>query len=229
MISERQQLSIGAPPAQKALGAVFGVLFAAAGAAFTLLPFVVDGWLQHAFGADESCPTSAEVSGIPPELLPPSVRECIADGSWFAGADGFGPWRLIGLLGIPFMLVGLYLAAGALRTAAWLEGSRATVRTALRTRTVDLATATVTPGATTYRRNRGTAGETTVQAPALIAADATGTRITIPLHAMGLAQLPGPQLRALAEALGGNPDQDARSMAVQLRTMADHPLGLTNR
>jgi len=227
VISERQPLSVGAPPAQKALGAVFGVLFASAGAAFTLLPYVVDGWLQRAFGADESCPAASEVSGIPPELLPPSVRECIADGSWFAGAGGVGAWRLIGLLGIPFMLLGLYLAAGSLRTAAWLEGTRVTVRTALRSRTVDLATATVTPGATTYRR---TAGETTVQAPALTAQDpGSGRRVTVALHGGGLAQLPGPQLRALADALDGNADPDARSMAVQLRTMAEHPLGLTNR
>ena len=62
VINERRKLSIGAPPAQRVFGAVFGALFAAAGAAFALLPLVVDGWLQNAFGADESCPTSAEIS-----------------------------------------------------------------------------------------------------------------------------------------------------------------------
>jgi hypothetical protein len=226
VISERLPLSIGAPPAQKAFGAAFGLIFAVAGAAFALLPFVVDGWLGNAFGADDSCPSASEVSGIPPEMLPPSVRECISEGSWFAGGDGFGPLRFIGLLGIPFVLVGLYLAVGALRTAAWLEGTRATVRTALRTRTVDLATATITAGATTYRR---TTRESTVQTPTLIAVDRSGHSITIPLHGVGLAQLPAPQLRALADALSGNPDRDARSMVTQLRTMADHPLGLTSR
>ena len=229
MISERLPLSIGSPPAQKAFGGAFGLIFAVAGAAFALLPFVVDGWLGNAFGADDSCPGASEVSGIPPEMLPPSVRECISEGSWFAGGDGFGPLRLIGLLGIPFVLVGLYLAVSALRTAAWLEGTRATVRTALRTRTVDLATATITAGATTYRRHRDTARESTVQAPTLIAVDRSGHSITIPLHGAGPAQLPAPQLRALADALSGNPDRDARSMVTQLRTMADHPLGLTNR
>lgn len=224
MITERLRLSTGAPRPQQVLGAIFGGLFAAAGAAFTLLPFVVDGWLQHAFGADEDCPTSSEISGIPPELLPPSVRECVADGSWFTGGDGFGAMRLIGLLGIPFVFVGIYLALSAVRSAAWLEGTEVTVRGALRTRTVDLATATVTAGATTYRRNQ----HTTRQAPTLIARDPAGATVTVPLYGAGMAQLPGPELRALADALPER-DPDARAMAVQLRTMAANPLGLTSR
>jgi len=223
----RQRLSIGAPPAQKAFGAVFGVLFAAAGAAFTLLPVVLDGWLRNAFGADQSCPSSSEISGIPPELLPPSVRECVANGSWFNGGDGFGTMRLIGLLGVPFMLVGVYLALSALRTAAWLEGTRATVRGALRTRTVDLATATVTASARTYRRNRETTREPTGSAPTVVARDPSGASVTIPLHGVGMAQLPPAELRALAEALTANQDRDARAVATQLRAMADNPLGLT--
>jgi hypothetical protein len=195
-----------------------------------VLPLVVDGWLQNAFGADESCPTSSEISGIPPELLPPSVRECVSNGSWFNDGDGFGAMRLIGLLGIPFLLIGVYLALSALRTAAWLEGTKATVRGAVRTRTVDLATATITAGATTYRRNRDTTRESTEQAPTLIAKDpATGRGITIPLHGVGMAQLPPPELRALAEALSPNQDRDARNVAAQLRAMADNPLGLTSR
>jgi len=230
VITARQKLSIGSPPAQQAFGVVFGLFFATAGAAFALLPFVVDGWLQNAFRADESCPTSSEISGIPPELLPPSVRECVSNGSWFNDGAGFGPMRLIGLFGIPFMLVGLYLALSALRTAAWLEGTRATVRGALRTRTVDLATAMVTAGATTYRRNRDTTRQRAEQAPTLIAKDpATGRGVTIPLHGVGMAQLPPPELRVLAEALTPNQDRDARNVAAQLRAMADNPLGLTNR
>ena len=230
VISTRQRLSIGSPPVQKAFGVVFGGFFAVAGAAFAMLPLVVDGWLQSAFGADESCPTSSEISGIPPELLPPSVRECVSNGSWFNDGDGFGAMRLIGLLGIPFLLIGVYLALSALRTAGWLEGTKATVRGAVRTRTVDLATATITAGVTTYRRNRDTTRESTEQAPTLIAKDpATGRGITIPLHGVGMAQLPPPELRALAEALSPNQDRDARNVAAQLRTMADNPLGLTSR
>ncbi len=228
MTSERLKLSVGAPRAQLVVGAVFGLIFAAAGAAFALLPFVVDGLLGNAFGADDSCPSSAEISGIPPELLPSSVRECVADGSWFSGGEGFGPMRLIGLLGIPFVLVGLYLALSALRTAAWLEGTRATVRGAVRTRTVDLATATIAAGATTYRRNHGTSRESIERLPTLIAA-ADGQRITIPLHGPGMPQLPPSELRALADALTANQDRDAQAVATQLRTMADNPLGLTSR
>ncbi|MFI7541034.1 hypothetical protein [Actinoplanes sp. NPDC049599] len=229
MSSERLTLSIGAPPAQKAFGAVFGGFFAAAGAAFVLLPFVVDGWLGSTFGADENCPTSSEISGIPPELLPPSVRECVADGSWFTGGDGFGAMRLIGLLGIPFVLVGGYLVLSALRTAGWLEGTRATVRGALRTRTVDLTTAVVTAGARTYRRHPHTSRESIERVPTLTARDPDGHQVTIPLHGVGMAQLPPPELRALAEALTANQDRDARNLAAQLRTMADNPLGLTSR
>jgi hypothetical protein len=216
------RLSIGAPPAQKAFGAVFGVIFAVAGAAFALLPFVVDSWLGNAFGADPDCPDSSEISGIPPELLPPSVRECVANGSWFNGVDGFGALRLIGLLGIPFVLVGVYLALSALRTAAWLDGTRATVRGALRSRTVDLATAPVTAGVASLRRE-------TIQAPTLLVKDPAGHTVTIPLFGAGTAQLPPAELRALAEALTANPDRDARTVAMQLRAMADNPLGLTSR
>jgi hypothetical protein len=137
--------------------------------------------------------------------------------------------RLIGLLGIPFALLGVYLALSALRTAAWLEGSKATVRGALRTRTVDLATATVTASARTYRRNEGTSRASTERVPTITAKDPDGTQVTIPLHALGMAQLPPQELRALAEALTANQDRDARSLATQLRTMADNPLGVTSR
>jgi hypothetical protein len=69
-----------------------------------------------------------------------------------------------------------------------------------------------------------------MQAPTLVASHpAGGPGVTIPLHGVGMAQLPAPQLRALAEALAGNPDGDARTMVTQLRTMADNPLGLTSR
>jgi hypothetical protein len=230
VISARQQLSIGAPTAQKVLGVLFGGVFAAAGAAFTLLPFVVDGWLQHALGADESCPTASDIEGIPLDLLPASVRDCVSDGSWFNGIDGFGPMRLIGLLGIPIVLFGLYLALSSLRTAAWLEGTRATVRGAFRTRTVDLATATITAGARAYRRDEDTSHESIEQVPTLIAKNpADGQSVTIPLHGVGMAQLPPPELRALADAMAANPDRDARNVVTQLRTMADNPLGLVAR
>ena len=210
MITERLPLSIGAAPAQRVLGAVFGLLFALAGAAFLLLPFAVDGWLQHTFGADESCPSPSEIGGIPPELLPPEVRECVSNGSWFTGG-GFGPMRFLGLLGIPFVLVGISIALASLRTAAWIEGTRVTVRGAWRTRTVDLATAPVTAGSLGRR-------------PTLIAQG-----VTIPLHGVNTPRLPAAELRALAWTIAANPAADAQNMAAQLRTMADQPLGVPAR
>lgn len=234
VLNEKLRLSIGASPAQKVAGAVFGVLFSAVGAAFVLMPLIADGWLQSVINADESCPTADEVAGIPSEYLPDSVRDCVSDGSWFtAGAgfdDGIGAMRLIGLFGIPFVLVGLYLAVSSLRTAAWLEGTRATVRRAFRARTVDLATATITVGSFTWRRNQDTPRSTVERLPTLIARDPAGGRaITIPLHGAGMAQLPPPELRALAEAIAANRDGDARNLATQLRAMADNPLGLPAR
>ncbi len=61
----------------------------------------------------------------------------------------------------------------------------------LREAAVDLATATITAGATTYRRNRDTAHESIERAPTPIARDpATGRGITIPLSGVGPAQQP---------------------------------------
>lgn len=210
MITERLPLSIGPGPVQRVLGTMFGLLFALAGAAFLLLPFVVDGWLRHTFGGDVSCPSPSEIGGIPPEMLPPSVRECVSNGGWFADR-GYGPMRFLGLFGIPFVLVGLYLALASARTAAWLEGTNATVRGALRTRTVDLATATMTAGPLELR-------------PILIA-----SHVAIPLHGVGRSPLPAAELRALAWTVAANPAPQAQAMAARLRAMADQPLGVPAR
>jgi hypothetical protein len=234
VINQKLRLSIGAPPAQKVAGTVFGLLFALGGAAFVMLPLIADGWLRSVINADESCPSADEISGIPDGLLPESVRDCVSNGSWFTGGSGFddgiGAMRLIGLVGVPFVLIGLGLALSALRTAAWLEGTRATVRRALRTRTVDLATATITVGSFAFRRDPETMHGTVERIPTLIARDPVGGRtITIPLHGAGLAQLPPPELRALADAIAANEDGDARNLATRLRAMADDPLGVSAR
>lgn len=113
----RMKLSIGAPPAARAFGVVVGVIFAVAGAAFAVLTFAADGWLRRAFGADGSCPAPDEISGIPRDLLPPEVRECVSGGARLAFDDGLGPLRLLGLLGVPVLLFGLYLVLRSLRTA----------------------------------------------------------------------------------------------------------------
>jgi hypothetical protein len=119
--------------------------------------------------------------------------------------------RFLGLLGIPFVLVGVSIALASLRTAAWIEGTRVTVRGAWRTRTVDLATAPVTAGSLGKR-------------PTLIAQG-----VTIPLHGVNTPRLPPAELRALAWTIAANPAADAQNMAAQLRAMADQPLGVPAR
>ena len=113
----RMKPPLGAPRASKTFGVVFGLVFAAAGAAFALLPLVADGWLRRAFGSDASCPSPDAISGIPHDLLPPEVRECVSGGAWLSFGDGLGPLRLLGLIGVPVMLLGLYLVFTSLRTA----------------------------------------------------------------------------------------------------------------
>ncbi|MFI5496515.1 hypothetical protein [Actinoplanes sp. NPDC051859] len=215
------KLSIGAGGAGKAFGIVFGLFFAAAGAAFALLPLLADGWLQREFGADPACPTPDEVSGIPPELLPPAVRDCLTEGDWLSFDAGIGGMRVIALIGVPVFLFGLYLALKAWRTAAWLDGTVVSVRGALTTRKVDLATAEVTAGSYTLRRNTGTSRASIEQVPQLVAREAGSRPVTIPLRGVGTPQLPEAELRALAAALRpGSP------IARHLREMADDPFHL---
>ncbi|OJF11993.1 hypothetical protein [Couchioplanes caeruleus] len=208
------RLSIGAPPVAKAFGVGFGLVFAAAGAGFALLPL---GFLPG--GGDPSCPSPDEVSGIPPSLLPPEVRDCVAEGEWLFA--GLGPLHLLGLVGIPVFLLGIYLALKSLRTAAWLDGTRVSVRGALRTRTVDLAAAEISVGAYFLKRNADTAAETVERVPQLVAREPGGRNVTVPLRGIGSPQLPEAELRALADAIRpGSP------VAAQLRAMADDPLRL---
>ncbi|MET8836364.1 hypothetical protein ABZV78_20915 [Micromonospora sp. NPDC004540] len=222
MTNERIRLSVGAASGQRAVGALVGVLFSAFGAAFVLLPLVAGDLLRRAAGFGDPAPSYDDVRDLPPELLPPDLH----DG---AGAAVPAPLRYAGLCGLPFVLLGLYLVLRVLRTAAWLDGTRASVRGALGTRTVDLATAEVRGGAVAQR----VGDDGVVRVPTLIARDRdSGRRVTIPLQGPGLGNLPPYELRALADAItAGRPDQgrdaDAHALAGRLRTMADDPLGLS--
>ncbi|MFC0028755.1 hypothetical protein ACFFMM_04360 [Micromonospora chaiyaphumensis] len=221
MTNERIRLSVGAASGQRAGAAVVGVLFTALGAAFVLLPLVAEGLLRRVTGFGDPVPSYDDVRDLPPELLPPDLH-----GGTPAAAPT--PLRYAGLCGIPFVLLGLYLVLRVLRTAAWLDGTRASVRGALGTRTVDLATAEVRGGAVAHR----VGDDGVVRVPTLIARDReTGRRVTIPLQGPGLGALPPYELRALAEAItAGRPDQgrdaDAHVLAGRLRAMAGNPLGL---
>jgi hypothetical protein len=118
-----------------------------------------------------------------------------------------------------------------LRHGAWLDGTTASVRGALLTRSVDLATADVTAGTIAYRSNRDTAYETVHRLPTIIARDpGTGRKVTVPLQSTGLVALPPYELRALADAMtvGRSTDgrgADVHTIARQLRQMAENPLG----
>ena len=220
MTNERIRLSIGAASGPRAVAAVVGVLFTAVGAAFVLLPVVADGLLRRVTGFGDPVPSYDDVRDLPPDLLPPDLH----DGATAAPT----PLRWAGLCGLPFVLLGLYLVLRVLRTAAWLDGTRASVRGALGTRTVDLATAEVLGGTVAHR----VGDDGVVRVPTLIARDRdSGLRITIPLQGPGLGSLPPAELRALADAIAaGRPDQgrdaDAHALAGRLRGMAADPLGL---
>ncbi|MEU8260347.1 hypothetical protein AB0C02_06960 [Micromonospora sp. NPDC048999] len=217
MTNERITLSVGAGPGQRAFAVVGGVVFTAFGAVFVLLPMIADRLLARLTGYGDPFPSYEEARDLPPGMLPSGLHDTAVP----------EPFRLVGLCGLPFVLLGLYLLLRVLRTAAWLEGTRASVRGALGTRTVDLATAEVQGGAVAYRAG----GDAVVRVPTVVARDRdTGRQVTIPLQGMGLAALPPYELRALADAMTtGRPnsgrDADAHALAGRLRIMADDPLG----
>lgn len=222
MTNERLRLSVGAPAGQRAVAAVVGGLFTAVGVVSVLLPVLAEGLLRRMTGFGDPLPSYEDARDLPPGMLPPDLAGTSSSGA------GPTPGRLVGLCGIPFVLLGLYLVLRVLRTAAWLAGTRASVRGALATRTVDLATAEVTAGAVARR----VGDETEVRVSTVVARDPdTGRRITIPLRGMGLAALPPYELRALADAMTAGRSTDGRDgdvhvLAGQLRTMAANPLGL---
>jgi hypothetical protein len=228
VINERLRLSVGAPPAQRAFGVVFGLLFAAIGTAFVLLPFIADGFLASLTGEDDRCLFTGDMSSIPADLL----RDCVARESAWDDGFGLGPIKYIGLCGIPFALLGLYMVVNVLRTAAWLDGTRAEVRGAFGTRTVDLANAAVSAGAIAYRRQQDTAHAHIERVPTIVAQDrGTGKKVTIPLRGGHGSTLPPHELRALADAMTvgrstDGRDADVLTLAGQLRRMAENPLGL---
>ncbi|MBG6102441.1 MULTISPECIES: hypothetical protein [Micromonospora] len=222
MTNQELRLSVGASPGQRVVAVVAGVLLAAVGAAFVALPLVADGLLRRLTGPGDAFASYEEARDLPPGLLPPGLRDS-------ADPNQSGPSPFIGLCGLPFVLLGLYLVLRVLRTAAWLDGSRARVRGALRTRTVDLATARIESGVVSYREadDDGPGGGARVRA--ILATNRGSTRgVTIPLRGMGLPSLPPPELRALAEAIttgrpGDGRDTDAHAVADHLRRLAERP------
>lgn len=133
----------------------------------------------------------------------------------------------IGLLVIGFSVI---LALRAFRSAAWLDGTTAYVRGALRTRSIDLSTAYVSAGGST-RQAHTTAGSVhhvmVWSVPTLEAHEpATGRKLTIELCRPSGGAIPPYALRALADAMtrgrgwDGN-DRDVHQLAQRLRDLAD--------
>jgi hypothetical protein len=204
-------------------------MFAVIGTAFAVVPLLFDRILT-----DSSTGGGCSGTGdIPPEYLPPGLEDgCVSDfSSWLH--DGVGPVKLVGLIGIPFALLGVYIVIRTLRTAAWLDGTTLRQRGAFRTRAVDLSTATVSAGLRTTRRSDGDGQMIVSQVPMLVARGETGT-ISLSLQGAGLDQLPSPELRLLADAMvagrsTAGPDAEAWAVAAQLRAMADNPMRLDSR
>ncbi|MEW1588827.1 hypothetical protein AB0283_25670 [Micromonospora vinacea] len=220
MTNQELRLSVGASPGQRVVAVVAGVLLAAVGAAFVALPLVADGLLRRLTGPGDAFASYEEARDLPPGLLPPGLRDS-------ADPNQSGPSPFIGLCGLPFVLLGLHLVLRVLRTAAWLDGSRARVRGALRTRTVDLATARIESGVVSYREADDDGPGGGPRARAILATNRGSTRgVTIPLRGMGLPSLPPAELRALAEAItagrpGDGRDTDAHAVADHLRRLAE--------
>ncbi|MEV7988806.1 hypothetical protein [Micromonospora sp. NPDC085948] len=223
MTNQELRLSVGASPAQRTWAVVVGVFIAAVAAAFVVLPLVAGGVLGRLSGPGDPFSSYEEARDVPPGMLPPALRD--ADG----GADHAGLSPFIGLCGLPFVLLSIYLVLRVLRTAAWLEGSHVRVRGAFRTRDVDLATARIDAASLSYGEPADDFPAGRQRTPAIIATDhEDGRRVTIALQGMGLSSLPPSELRALADAITtGRPvdgrDGDAHAVARQLRRLAEHP------
>jgi len=218
-MDEKLRLSAGASGPARVIGVVAGLLFAAVGTAFAALPLIADGYLRRL----DSVGSCAALPGIPPESLPAGLQSC--DSLPDMSAGGLGPVRFVGLAGVPFALLGIYLVLRMLRAAAWLDGTTLRVRQAIGTRSVDLARADVHVDLVTTRTTDG--GRLVIaQIPTLVARDpTTGRRVAVSLR------LPGYELRRLADAMTlGRPglgrDADAHVIAGQLRELAEDPLQL---
>jgi hypothetical protein len=137
----------------------------------------------------------------------------------------------MGLCGLPFVSVGLYLLVYAWRSASWLDGSVVSKRGAFLTGRADLATAEVRMGGIDHTRTHHHGVHeyrTVVRIPALVATDtASGKTVKVPLRGQGLDLLPPHELRALAGALSMNTSagaERARAIAAHLTAIAADPL-----
>lgn len=220
-MTEKLRLSATPSLAARVIGVVAGLIFVVVGTAFAALPLIADSWLRDLTGNDS--PSCDGLQGIPSDALPPELHDCANLPAAGLPDPGLGALRFVGLIGLPFALIGLYLIVRVLRTAAWLDGPLLQIRYALTTRHANLSTAEVSVDLIT-RRTTGDGRPTIRQVPTLIAKDVdASTPVRLPLL------LPVSELRALADAIatGRAPegrDREAQLVADQLRATADNPL-----
>ncbi|WUR60944.1 hypothetical protein OHS32_06010 [Micromonospora chokoriensis] len=222
MTHQELRLSVGASPAQRTVAVLSGVFVATLGVAFVALPLLAGGLLRRLTGPGDAFASYEEARDLPPGMLPPGLRDSAG------GADQSGSVPVVGLCGLPFVLLGVYLVLRVLRTAAWLDGSRIRVRGAFRTRSVDLATARIDADGVPHRGDDAPMVGQRLRS-AVVAVDRSGApRVVIPLRGMGLDSLPPSELRALADAITtGRPadgrDDAAHAVAAHLNRLAAHP------
>jgi hypothetical protein len=231
-MTEKFPLSATPSLVGRVIGVVAGLIFIVVGTAFAALPLIADGWLRDLAGDNgASCDG---LQGVPPDALPRELSNCAnhlpSTGSPSADvsstgllSSGLGPVRFVGLIGLPFALIGLYMIVRVLRTAAWLDGTTLHIRYAVTTRQANLATADVSIDLIT-RRNTDEGRPTIRQVPTLTVRSLDSpTPLRLPLL------LPTHELRALADAIATarapeGRDREARQVADQLRAAADNPL-----
>ena len=163
-----------------------------------------------------------------------SIGELPGDPSGGAGSvdQGFvvAGWisMAMGLCGVPFVLLGIYLAIHTWRFEIRLDGMTLSKRGALTTRRIDVTHAGVNMAGFNYTQRVGHDHRAVYRVAALAVTDPrTLKTIKVPLRGQGLDLLPPFQLRALADVLDRNLSADsqrARGIAAQLRMLASDPI-----
>jgi len=173
-----------------------------------------------------------------------AIGSSLPDGSWHVdengdlapGAEDLGfDNGILGYTGIGSMICALaiaslavYLLLKALRSAAWLEGSRLHTRGALRTKSADLATAEISTGSAMQSVGSGDQ-RSVVPVQSLTVRDAaSGRTLTLPVRRGGVVILPSDQLMMVANAMTNarsrqGDDDQIFVIAERLRDFAKDP------
>jgi hypothetical protein len=224
---QRVRLSVGLSTPIKLVVSAFAAVFAFGGVVFAAF-----AWGVGTFG--DTVADGLDPSGTPLGDNPFGGEDPFGGQDPFAQAqDGASVFsfmaKAMGLCGLPFVLIGLYMIVYAWRSSAWLDGTVVSKRGAFLTRKADLATADVRMGGIDHTRTHHHGVReyrTVVRIPALVVTD-SGRTVKIPLRGQGLDLLPPTELQALAGALSLNTSasaERARAIAAHLNGIAMDPL-----